>query len=331
MSRSRSDTVEFCKEIGCNSSLVQGAGGNISWKDKEILWIKASGMRLSDAEYKDIFTPVNLAQAKKSIDSGVYNIKSDIHSTLKPSIETSLHIIMPHKFVLHIHPVDILAILVQKECEKGIKKVIGDSLNYIVTPYVKPGPKLAKCVHELVLNGATDVILMKNHGIVIGGDSIKKLSELLKKLTGLFKTRKPEIGNIARARNCINAKDYTALENFNFSQLVLSSHLYKHIKEDWALYPDHVVFLGCKSFCYDSCDDFVDNISSDNFPDLVFIKKSGVYVRPGFSKVKIEMLQCFFDILCRLPVGAEVHSLSSSQVQSLISWDAEKYRVKLNK
>jgi len=34
--------LQFCSRIGSDSTLVQGAGGNISWKDGNILWIKAS-------------------------------------------------------------------------------------------------------------------------------------------------------------------------------------------------------------------------------------------------------------------------------------------------
>ena len=47
----------FCKKIGSNSLLVQGAGGNISWKEDDVLWIKASGMWLIDAVKENIFVP----------------------------------------------------------------------------------------------------------------------------------------------------------------------------------------------------------------------------------------------------------------------------------
>ena len=34
---------KFCAQGGKNSLLVQGAGGNVSFKDNDVLWIKASG------------------------------------------------------------------------------------------------------------------------------------------------------------------------------------------------------------------------------------------------------------------------------------------------
>jgi rhamnose utilization protein RhaD (predicted bifunctional aldolase and dehydrogenase) len=33
----------YCSQIGADPLLVQGAGGNASWKEGDTLWIKASG------------------------------------------------------------------------------------------------------------------------------------------------------------------------------------------------------------------------------------------------------------------------------------------------
>ena len=55
----------FCSSIGRNKLLVQGAGGNVSWKNKDILNVKASGTWLSDALYQDIFVSVDLKIIKK--------------------------------------------------------------------------------------------------------------------------------------------------------------------------------------------------------------------------------------------------------------------------
>ena len=51
---------EYCERIGSNPLLVQGAGGNISWKEGDVLWIKASGMWLIDAIKENIFVSVSL-------------------------------------------------------------------------------------------------------------------------------------------------------------------------------------------------------------------------------------------------------------------------------
>ncbi len=51
----------FCAQIGADPLLVQGPGGNVSWKDGDVLWVKASGAWLAHAAGKDeIFIPVDL-------------------------------------------------------------------------------------------------------------------------------------------------------------------------------------------------------------------------------------------------------------------------------
>lgn len=57
---------ELCRmsaRVGRNILLVQGAGGNSSVKEDDVLWVKASGTWLADAEDKDIFVPVALSAA----------------------------------------------------------------------------------------------------------------------------------------------------------------------------------------------------------------------------------------------------------------------------
>ena len=50
----------FCARVGKDSMLVQGAGGNVSWKEGRVLWVKASGTCLADAKDKNIFVPIQL-------------------------------------------------------------------------------------------------------------------------------------------------------------------------------------------------------------------------------------------------------------------------------
>ena len=46
---------------------IQGAGGNVSIKADDVMWIKASGTMLCDAAIKDIFVPVDLPGMQSAI------------------------------------------------------------------------------------------------------------------------------------------------------------------------------------------------------------------------------------------------------------------------
>ena len=55
----------------------------------------------------------------------------------RPSIETSMHAIMPHKCVLHVHCVNTLSWIVQENYLEKIKVILKDE-NWISIPYKKP-------------------------------------------------------------------------------------------------------------------------------------------------------------------------------------------------
>ena len=57
--------VDFCARIGRDRLLVQGAGGNVSYKSNGALWIKASGTWLADAASQEIFVPVDAAHLNR--------------------------------------------------------------------------------------------------------------------------------------------------------------------------------------------------------------------------------------------------------------------------
>jgi rhamnose utilization protein RhaD (predicted bifunctional aldolase and dehydrogenase) len=50
----------FSARLGRDPSRTQAAGGNTSLKRDGVLWIKASGAWLADAEERDIMIPVDL-------------------------------------------------------------------------------------------------------------------------------------------------------------------------------------------------------------------------------------------------------------------------------
>src|SRR5947207_1711954 len=97
--------------VGSNILLTQAAGGNSSIKQDDVLWVKASGMWLADAEDRDVFVPISLSGARAALaDDDERMPLADRHdSALRASIETSLHALMPHPVVLHVHSVNTIA------------------------------------------------------------------------------------------------------------------------------------------------------------------------------------------------------------------------------
>lgn len=93
---------KFCATIGENPLLVQGAGGNVSWKEDATLWIKASGTWLAEAMTDEIFVQVELKNLTQELQNKNYSITPQViePGSLKPSIETLLHALIDRKSVV---------------------------------------------------------------------------------------------------------------------------------------------------------------------------------------------------------------------------------------
>jgi rhamnose utilization protein RhaD (predicted bifunctional aldolase and dehydrogenase) len=327
------ETVEkFCTTIGLNPMLVQGAGGNISWKDGDTLWVKASGMWMVDAEKKDIFVPVDLKNIREEIEKHNYSV--DIQtltlSELRPSIETILHGLMPHRVVLHVHPVEILPYLVTKNYSELLKSILKDTHNSACVDYKKPGSDLAQAISEIFLcSPDTQILFLQNHGIVIGGDDVDEINRIL---DDLVKKISRHLNKSVDPCNDIGLTsppdDYHLILDNEINNLVLNEDYFTHVRKNWALYPDHVVFLGKESFYYDSVEEF---ISSNIRPDLLFIKGAGVYTLPKFSRAKLDQLRCYYDVIIRLDIEHKIRVLNDKEINELLDWDLERYRIKHEK
>ena len=163
---SREIIQNFCDLISKDSLLVQGTGGNVSWKDKKKLWVKASGTSLSETLKKNIFVPLDLEIINSQVQNGSFNLIKDNHAKiLRPSIETMFHAILPYKYVLHLHAVDPLSSLVrQSKVENHVWEKC--PCNPILINYKKPGDELAKEIYNVSSQKFfSKLYLLKNHGI----------------------------------------------------------------------------------------------------------------------------------------------------------------------
>ena len=146
----RTEIEKMCVELSVNPLLVQGAGGNISWKEGDILWVKASGTALSEASVKDIFLPIDLLCIRHAITAGRFDISPIVKSETKlyPSIETYLHAVIPHRVVLHLHAVDALCHLVRNDAHEVFRKLFPEDFSFITVDYFKPGAELGSAVYQ---------------------------------------------------------------------------------------------------------------------------------------------------------------------------------------
>jgi rhamnose utilization protein RhaD (predicted bifunctional aldolase and dehydrogenase) len=343
MTNTHHDISQFCAALGKDRLLVQGAGGNVSWKEGGVLWVKGSGTWLANADKEDLFVPVNLTDLAHALSLKKFDITPQVigKQALRPSIETILHALMPQTIVVHLHAIGALAHLVTRDSQASIqqrfKEAKPSAIHTAFVGYHKPGPELAQAIdHTLKQQPNINVVFLKNHGIVIGGNSIQEIELLLQSITDICRYEKAgkqsPFSKILPAVAPKCAQHYVAFPDVEVQQLVLDPILFKRLQFDWALFPDHVVFLGPKAFTYSSWNCFIEQEHAlAVWRELIFIENTGIFVRPDFSLAKIAQLVCYYDVISRVEPNADLEPLDEAAINALLNWDAEKHRQQMFK
>jgi rhamnose utilization protein RhaD (predicted bifunctional aldolase and dehydrogenase) len=324
----------FSFALGGDPLLVQGAGGNVSWKDGDTLWIKASGAWLADAAQRDIFVPLSLASVRTLMRAGNESFISAVvgTSTARPSIETSLHAALAHRIVVHVHPVDVLAMCARKNGAALLATRL-DGLSWALVPYVKPGIRLTETVLAVCnQNPTANVLVLANHGLVVGGDTIKEVDELLRDVSHRLRIE-PRTGDgsdvcfLGTSDNLWGRYGYLPARESHWHVMAQDSTVLELARNHWVMYPDHAVFLGAEAaIVHSSVSDQDFGRVTERRPAFVFVVGRGMLERHDTSRAERAMLQCFYDVAMRLGDARDIQSLSDADVAELLNWDAEKYR-----
>lgn len=334
------DLVRVAAELGDDPSLVQGAGGNISLKVGDCLWVKASGCWMADAPRRPVFVPLSLSTVLDRLARGEADIldtamlSSSQTPRLRPSIETTLHALMPQAAVLHAHALNSVTTSVLRDGADRFHAALGPDLTGVVVDYVRPGPPLARAVGRVLASGRVpDVLLLGNHGVVVGADSpdaaVALLREVERRLQ--FPVRDLPASGSALARDhettdyeALPLHDGVAADPFLFDLLTRS-----------VLVPDQAVFLG-GPVCGAAVGEDIET-ASDRFavtfgqpPGLVLAAGRGAYGRRDRTAGADGMIDALLAISRRIPLDGVVQGLSDAEVADLLGWDAEHFRRQLD-
>jgi rhamnose utilization protein RhaD (predicted bifunctional aldolase and dehydrogenase) len=327
--------------IGRDPLLIQGAGGNSSLKIEGVLWVKASGTWLQDAERTPIFLALDLAQARRCFAAGEEKIAplsvAGAPTGLRPSIETSLHAFLPQAIVLHVHSVNALAWCVREEGPRAIGRRL-EGLNWAWLGYCRPGLPLSREAAALARRDvAPDVLLLANHGLVVAGPECARVEGLL-----------AEVEHRLR----LDPRPAPAPQTEALQRLAMSSPyrpaasaVVHGIATDprclgtagaGSLYPDHVVFLGpgARVLADDESPAEIAREAEDAGvapPALLLAPRQGTLLRSDLPPEALALAECLGEVLARLPEEAAASYIGAAEEQALLGWDAETYRKSLKR
>ncbi len=195
---------EMSNRYGKNPSYVLAGGGNTSFKDSNIMYVKSSGVSLADISEENFVKMDrdrlnNIFTSSYSSDSETREaeVLRDMMAARcigeegkRPSVEALLHNVLPFSFVLHVHPSKCNGVT----CSKGYIQAVSQLFphNSVTIGQIMPGYILAKEVREKIQSYQKEYgrlpiyIFLENHGVFIGGNTVEEIDTAVAKMDAAF-------------------------------------------------------------------------------------------------------------------------------------------------
>ena len=353
--------LRLSEKVGSDPALVQAAGGNTSIIIDDTLWIKASGTWLMNARRADIMVPVTLPlllDALAKDDPAAERAQAFVDQQrnpggLRPSIETTVHAVLPQMVVVHVHCVQTIAVAVRTDAEAELAKRL-QGFNWAYVPYVRPGLPLCRAIASAI-NDDTDVVILGNHGLVVAADTVAEAEDLLQRVcASISETSGAATSEAAMSKTASSVAPRQStpfdqqqlLQRADNSEYRLPALERSHLSAldpvslnyagGGSLYPDHVIFLGDGAAVAREGETATEVCARLQQPDkpvpmLILFPGLGALIHQSADDAKEAMAQCLADVTVLIEPQAQLHYLNEEQTYELLNWDAEQYRQSLNR
>ncbi len=197
------DLIAMSRMYGADPSHVIAGGGNTSIKKGNSLWIKASGKSMAtiaadgflELDKERVLSTLSRKGWSKNRDEREDQIAQVLLESrvdppdpdIRPSVESTLHALMPQTFVLHTHGELANGLTCSKIGEAGLKKVkFPSKIRAVWMRYVDPGLPLAqeleRVLHKYVEEKGDfpNTVFMAKHGILVAADTAKEADGLMR-------------------------------------------------------------------------------------------------------------------------------------------------------
>lgn len=181
--------LKFSNLLGQDPALVQGAGGNTSVKQDNVLTVKASGFTLKDlTENRGLVSLMlpSITDYLKLLDGYSENLEKPFNDLIIsqrlpdqaaiPSIETGMHAILLKTYIFHTHHVYTNVFNCMKGGENLLRQLFPDA---VFVDYQNPGLELALALKNI----SAPVIFLKNHGLITQSDQASQAFEATQQIT----------------------------------------------------------------------------------------------------------------------------------------------------
>lgn len=187
------DITELSHRFG-TSDYVFGGGGNTSVKDNDTLWVKPSGITLSELKPQSfvaldrnkvsalyaISPPADTSQREKLV-SKIMADAAPANSTSRASVEAPLHNLIEARFVVHTHPAVVNGMTCARDGAKICNLLFPQAL---WLDYIDPGYTLCIRAQQEITKFREKhgrqpaIIFLKNHGVFVSAETKDEIIKL---------------------------------------------------------------------------------------------------------------------------------------------------------
>ncbi len=319
-------------ELGANPRHVQGPGGNTSFKvGGGRMLVKGSGFELARAELDEMFVDVDAGKIRAALREGVDNPLTGAWSGEgpKPSIETSMHALLPSRVVLHTHSLPVVITACRTDARELLAARLA-GLDWVFVAYERPGTPLAHGIaRALAGSPGASVVVLQNHGVVVGADEAEPACALLEDVCRRLDVTPRSVSGVPDREALGLAAERAGLglpADETLHRLALDPEAVR-IATGGTLYPDHVVFLGSGAGLL--AERPPQPSGGPGSPKLWLLPGQGVLLERGLPKASEALARCLMEVALGLPSRDACRYLSPSDEAAVLGMEEEKYRQSL--
>lgn len=167
------EIIEIYKSL--DESYIQGSGGNFSYKEDNLIYIKSSGLTQEQVTVNNLsICDINIIRDGYEKNIAWQNVhKSAQVNTRKPSMEIGFHALSKYKYMLHFHNIFLNLMVIEGKITKN------------VIDYACPGIELT---NKLKTHLDKPILHLKNHGQIIQSNTIEGLQRCIDELNFIIQT-----------------------------------------------------------------------------------------------------------------------------------------------
>jgi rhamnose utilization protein RhaD (predicted bifunctional aldolase and dehydrogenase) len=318
--------------LGADPRHVQGPGGNTSFKvGSDRMLVKGSGFELARAEMDEMFVDVDAGKIRAALRAGAGDPLAGAWSGQgpKPSIETSMHALLPSRVVLHTHSLPVVIAACRTDARAELSARLS-GLDWVFVEYARPGTPLAQGITRALSDAPrAAVVVLQNHGVVVGAEEAEPARALLEEVCRrLAVAGRPLSGAPDPVALGVAAEraGLTLPADGGVHGLALDPESVR-IATGGTLYPDHVVFLGSGAGLL--ADRPPGASGGPASPKLWLVPGQGVLLERGLPKASEALARCLMEVARGLPSRDACRYLSPSDEAAVLGMEEEKYRQSL--